>query len=117
MFKAQSYISGIRTLADRSIRLTVDCQEMPPDAEAELFKLRNTPGWFAFKESDVEAFVLPDEPAEFAGQKSLSERLRNALFVLHQKKGGKPEDFELFRKQQMERIIQYVKDLIEKYDH
>lgn len=117
MFKAQSLIQGVRTLADRTLRVTVDCQEMNPEMEAELFKLRNMPGWFAFKETAVETQELPDEPVEFAGQKSLSERLRNALFVLHQKKGSKPEEFELFRKQWMENVIQQVKDLIHQYDN
>lgn len=115
MFTAQSVISGIRTLADRTIRLTVDCQEMPAESEAELFKLRNNPGWFAFKESQIEAIELPRETVEF-NQKSPSERLRNVIFVYHQKRGGKPEDFELFRTQQMERIIQQYKDLISKYE-
>lgn len=112
MFKAQSQIAGVKTLANRVLRITVDCEEMPAEQEAELFKLRNEYGWFGFEKADILTMELPKEPLEFNSQKSLSERLRNVIFVYHQSKGGKPEDFEIFRAKQMEKIIQQYKDLL-----
>lgn len=113
MFKAQSLISGIRTLADRTIRIQVDCNEMTPEDEAQLFQLRNTYGWFGFEKGEVADFELPKEKLEFTNQKSPSERLCNVMYLYHKKINGKPEEFEAFRLRQMERIIQRYKDLLD----
>ena len=48
MLKIPSTISKIVTLADNTVRLQVDCQEVAPESEAEIFKLRNQLGYFVF---------------------------------------------------------------------
>lgn len=115
--KAPSMIEKVVTLPDRSLRLWVATQEIPPSEEAKIFRLRNTLGWFAFSITEVKDDDVPVDPIEFPGQKSLSERLRNVLFVLHEKQGGKPEDFEAYRHKIMESLIRNYKAKISEFDN
>lgn len=113
MFKGQGVISKLTTLSDRTIRIQIDCQEQSPEAESRLFQLRGSHGHFAFNEAQVKDEDVPVDPIEFPGSKSLSERLRNVLFVLHEKQGGKPEDFEAYRHKIMEQLIRQYRNKIE----
>jgi hypothetical protein len=97
MLKVPSMISKISTMADGSIRLVVDTQELKASDKAELMGLHQKIGWLVFSETRIQKADIPTESIEFQNQKSLSERLRNTLWVLHQKKNGQPEDFETFR--------------------
>lgn len=117
MFKGQGVISKLTTLSDRTIRIQVDCQEQSPEAETELFHLRGKLGHFAFNEAEVKEEDVPVDPIEFPGQKSLSERLRNTLFILHEKQGGKPEDFEAYRHKVMESLIRQYKTKISEFNN
>lgn len=117
MFKGQGVISKLTTLSDRTIRIQVDCQEQSPEAESQLFQLRGSLGHFAFNEAEVKNEDVPVDPIEFPGSKSLSERLRNTLFVLHQKQGGKPEEFEAYRHKIMESLIRNYRTKISEYDN
>jgi hypothetical protein len=111
IFQVPAAIKGIRTLADNTIRLQIDCQELPPDQMTALFELRNKLGWFVFKENEVQPDDIPTEQAkEFKSDKSLSERLRNVLYCYWDQCTKKSEDFETWRRRQMERKIQEIKD-------
>lgn len=68
-----------------------------------------------FSDTDIKESDIPDEPIEFEGQKTLSERLRNVLFVLHEKQGGQAEDFESFRNKYMEKLINKIKEKVSEY--
>lgn len=118
MLKVPSTISKVSTLSDGSIRLVVDTQELKANDKAELMSLHNMLGWLVFAPAGttIEESDIPTESVEFPNQKSLSERLRNALWVLHEKKGGNPEDFETFRHRWMESVIMKVKEKISEYD-
>lgn len=115
MLQAQAIISKITTLADTTIRLAVDCQEMSPDNEAEIFKLRNQIGWFVFSPSMLQETDIPIDPVE-DNQKTPSQRLRVALYVYHSKIGGKPEDFNEFYRKWVERKITQVKEKIQEVE-
>ena len=108
-FLAPATVEKIITLGDRSLRLWVTTQEMPAEDEAAIFALRSQLGWFAFKATPIEVPEMPKEAPEFDGQKSLSERLRNVLYVYHQQKGGKSIDFEFFRIKQMEKLFSSIR--------
>jgi hypothetical protein len=46
-------------------------------------------GWFLISDTGaISEEDVPDEPIEFAGQKTLSERLRNVLFRVYEARGG-----------------------------
>lgn len=83
MFIGQGVISKLTTLSDRTIRIQIDCQEQSPEAESQLFQLRGSLGHFAFNEAQVRDEDVPVDPIEFPESKSLSERLRNVLYIFH----------------------------------
>lgn len=108
MLKAASTITKVTTMADNTIRLQVDLQELTPTDEAEIFKMRNKLGWFLFKESgDIRESDIPTEPLE-DNQKTPSQRLRAVMFV-YWDKSKKTVDFDTFYRQQTERYIEFIK--------
>ena len=116
MLKIPSQISKVETTSDKCLKLTIHTtQEIEPNEEAEVFQMKQKIGWFVFSDVDIEESDVPDEPIEFEGQKTLSERLRNVLFRLHAKQGGKPEDFESYRQRVMEKLISSYKAKLDDY--
>ena len=108
MFQVQSTISKITTMGDRSLRLQVDVdKELSPEENGKVFSLYNKSGFFLFKEAEIledDILDIPDEIREFKNEKSSSEILRNRLFVYYTKTFGKKEGFEVWRKNEMDRI-------------
>jgi len=113
MLKTPSQIVKIETTSDGGMKLVVHTQELASENKAELMSLHNKIGWFVFSESGISEQDIPDEPIEFDGQKTYSERLRNVLFRLHEKQGGKPEDFESYRARIMEALINRYKSKLD----
>ncbi len=113
MLKTPSQISKIETTSDGGMKLTIHTQELVPSDKAELMNLHNKLGWLVFSETGISEEDIPTEPIEFDGQKTPSERLRNVLFRLHEKQGGKPEDFEAYRLRIMEKLINSYKSKLD----
>jgi hypothetical protein len=109
MLKVPSQIVKVETMSDNGVKIVVNTQELKPNDKAELMELHNKLGWFVFSPSAIKEEDIPDEPIEFEGQKTYSERLRNVLYRLHEKQGGKPEDFESYRAKVMEKLINHYK--------
>ena len=110
MLKIPSQISKVETTSDKCLKLIVHTtQELSPSDEAEVFQMKQKIGWLVFSDVNIEETDIPDEPIEFEGQKTLSERLRNVLFRLHEKQSGKPDDFEAYRSRVMEKLINHYK--------
>jgi hypothetical protein len=113
MFQTPSTIQKISTLADQTIRLTVDCQELPAEEMTELFKLRNTLGWFLFKENPIVKEDVPEETApEFKEDKSPSKQLRDHLFVYWKNNTNMSIEFDTFWKKWVAKKCQEIKDLL-----
>ena len=117
MFQVQASITKVSTFADHSLRLQVDTsRELSPEENALVFSLYNKSGWFLFKEAEiqVEDIEVPEYVKEFKVEKSASEILRNRLYVYYTKKLDKKEGFEVWRKNEMDRIglhyLNQVKD-------
>ena len=95
-------------MGDHSLRLQVDVdKELPPEQNAMVFELYNRPGYFIFKEVEIEASDLNDLPEEkpvVDDKKSPSQRLRDRLFVYYKNTFGKTEDFEVWRVNELDRI-------------
>lgn len=117
MLRVPSLIAKVETMSDGGLKLIVHTQELAPDDEAEIMKLRNKLGWFVFSETQIQEEDIPDEPIEFEGQKTYSERLRNVLFRLHEKQGGKPEEFESYRARVMEKLINRYKAKLDDFEN
>ena len=111
-------ISQVKTMS-RYVRIVFDTQEtLTPEQKAELFDLYDQTGWVYFlkaPDAEIKTEGLPEIQLE-QGEKSPSQRLRGALFVFwDQNVRGKKNDaysidFELFYRQQMDRIISQVKE-------
>ena len=113
MFQVSSVIHSLRTLADGTWRLQVDCQEMPPEQEAQLVKLKKQQGWFLFKANTILAEDVPEEATPEHDSKSPSKRLYDRMFVFYQKKNGKKEGFRQWYADNLDSIGQKFLNKIE----
>lgn len=111
MIKLSAYFTGFGSRADGSAGLRFSTQELSPEDFSELKKSLNQFGWIVFKENDINESDIPDTNAEEEGI-SASERLRRVLFVYYKQKKIK-EDFEVWRRRQMETIIEKFKEKLE----
>jgi hypothetical protein len=106
MLRVPSQIVKVETMSDGGMKIVANTNEMSSKDKAELMDYHNKFGWLVFSPTEnISEQDIPDEPIEFEGQKTLSERLRNVLFRLYEAQGGKPEDFEAYRVKIMERMI------------
>jgi hypothetical protein len=110
MIQAPSTIAKVSTLADSTLRCVVDFQELSPESEAEIFRLRNKLGWFLFAEAPIKQEDIPTEPIEFSEDKTLDERLNAVLYAYHMKKTNDAKTFHTFRRNVYESIIEKYKD-------
>lgn len=103
-------VDGIRTLKDRSIKVTLVTNELPPEDMATLFgfNLDQATCVLASKGSVIDPKALEVE-MEFPEEKSPAKRLRAVLYRFWEQQ-GKKEDFELYYRRAMERVIDQVKD-------
>lgn len=108
MFQLQAEISNIRTLANHSLKITLDTQDISkftPEELAELFRLNEKTIWAVFKEQEIKAEDLDIKEIKLDGQdKTPSRRLRACLYRLWEQSGSK-EDYP----KQMEKFIDAVK--------
>jgi hypothetical protein len=107
-------VQGIKTMGNRSLRITVDSQEnLSDESLASVASLHEKYGWWCFAvEKTVEpedVLKLPPLVSRPEDEKSPAVRLRNALYVWFEQQ-GKNEDFELFYRKHMDRIIASVKE-------
>lgn len=117
MLNIPSQITKVETTSDGGMKLTVHTNELQPSEKSELMQWHNKFGWIVFSPTDtITDEDIPNEAIEFEGQKTLSERLRNVLFRLHEAQGGKPEDFEAYRVKIMESLINRYKSKLADYD-
>lgn len=117
MFQVASTIENITTRKDGTMKVTIGTQELEPPEMAQLMSVYNKFGWFLFKENPFKDEDIPEEDApEFEGELSPSKRLYNTLFVYwkqQQSKGVMTKTFNEFRKEQMEKFINAVKDKLD----
>ena len=105
-------------MADGTIRLQIDCQEVDPTDEAEIFKLRKQLGYLVFATvENITEKDIPTESLEFPEAKSPSRVLRSVYYRQWEKlkpttKQGKKIEFEVFYKIKMERNIEHEKQVL-----
>lgn len=109
-FQTASTIESVATRADNTIKVVIGTQELDPEQATALFALKGKVGWMLFKENEIVEKDLPDEPApEFENEKSPSERLRAVMWIYWDTKTKKEKTFEEFRREHMEKIIEFWK--------
>lgn len=115
LFQTPAMISGVSTLKDRTLKLTVYVsRELIGEEKAKLFDLEQKEGWFLFSENSIQETDVPKEDAKVEGQKkSPSERLYNTLFVFwNQNYSGQSQSFNEWRANEMEKIIDSYKQFL-----
>ena len=98
-------------MADKSLRLQVDTQELDKDEKAKVFDLHDMLGWFIFSRAEIkdEDLGLPEIKPEF-NEKSPSQHLRNRLWVYYTKTHNNLDGFDDWYKKEMDRIGQHYLD-------
>ncbi|MDI6788417.1 MAG: hypothetical protein QME51_08610 [Planctomycetota bacterium] len=114
-FQVPSTVSRITTMADNTVRLIIDCQEIPPDQESKIFALRNKLGWFIFSEQPVKEEYVKDLPeiAVDKNEKTPGQRLRAVLY-LYWNQHKSTHSFDDFYRLHMEKFIDSVKEKLDK---
>lgn len=106
----EGIIDGVSKKKDSTLSIKIGTQELLPDETAKIFDMGNKLVYVHIAESPLQEIEPPSMAQEFDGEKSPSERLRNVLYVLWDEKSKKDKPFEEYRKIQMEKIIQSIKD-------
>lgn len=104
-------ITKITTMADKSIRLFVDTQELDSETKNRVFEMYDKLGYFFFAEEQIrkiDTSKLPEITLD-EGEKSPSQRLRAAIFVFHEQQKIK-EPFEVYYRRVMDKFIGQIKE-------
>ena len=117
IFQIPAYITKITTMSKNVIRLQIDSNEnTSPEAMKRLFEMVDQLGWLLFAIRQIQPEDLLSIPApepEFKNEKSDSLRLRNVLFRLWEQNKEGYEDFNLYYKYRMNKIIEFLKSKLE----
>lgn len=113
MIQTPGIIDKITGNKDGSFTIKIETPELTPDESSKLFELRNCEMWIGMDNVKISKLDIPEETVEFKGEKSMSERLRNLLYVYWQTKTPKDKTFEEFRKIQMEKFCTLIKDKLD----
>lgn len=110
-------IESISTRKDRTLKLILGTSELAPSMSGDLFSLQNKVVYVAiktaeFQKSEVEMLSKANEDIDSHG-KSQSERLRNVLFILWNKKNEGFKEFSDFYRFKTNAIIDHLKSKID----
>lgn len=109
--KTDAIIEGIRSRKDGSIGMTVTTPELKPEEKTLFFQLQGINVGLVITPTDAEKIEEFKIEADL-DQKSQSTRMRNVLFILW-KQDPKGVEFQEFYRQQMEKLIEWLKGKIE----
>jgi hypothetical protein len=107
-------IDKITTLKDKSVKITIDTQELSPQNAGEIFTLMNTLATVYISPSEITSREMAQVDAiepEMPG-KSPSQRMRNVLFILWKQDGEGFREFDMYYLKKMEDIINEMKNNI-----
>lgn len=117
-FQVAAQISKVQTMVDRGVQIKIETGELSPDDLSKLFELKSPEGlvWVAFKSLPIKSEDLEiPEIVEKGVEKSPAQRLRGVLYRYYEQNWRKLgykniEQFELFYKMRMEKIINQIKE-------
>ena len=109
IFEVPARLNGVSTKADGSASLKFETGiEMQPEEMTLLFQYNRSEGYLLFAMNQFQESDIPKENAP-STEKSPAKRLRSVLYV-HWKENIGDNDFELWYKKEMERIINHYKE-------
>jgi hypothetical protein len=111
-------IEGISTRADRTLKIVLSTQEMPPSEAGRLFALNQKMSYIAIKEESfqqsevdmVEGLAVNPDDTKL---RTPSQRLRAILYVSWKECDEGHPAFDSFYAQKIERIITHYKDKLD----
>lgn len=108
-------ISKVTTMADKSLRLQVDTQEIDGETKAKIFSMHDMLGWFVFAPAPIKELTLDDLPQIHLedNEKTPSQRLRSIMFVYWKEKRLK-QDFDIFYRYHINQMINKFRDGLDK---
>ena len=108
-------IDKITKKKDKTLSIVLGTQELSSQETTLIFDLMGKEVWHAMSETGMveKDIEIPDSIKEFKNEKSLSERLRNVLFVYYDKMTDKKKPFDEWRKNYMEKLIEHWKNKID----
>jgi len=111
IFQVPAVITKISTMS-KWLRLTVDTQEVvQADKLEKLFSLNEKLGWFTFSSHQIEPEdIIELPPLKVDSQKTPSERMRAVIFRLWEQDNNGYDDFNLFYRYYMVKIIDKLKE-------
>jgi hypothetical protein len=118
IFQVSGEITKITTMSKNTIRIQFDSQEnVSGEAMKRLFDIIHQLGNFCFivtREIQPEDLLnIPAPKPDFENEKSDSQRMRNVLFRLWEQNKEGYEDFNLYYKYRMNKIIEFLKSKLE----
>lgn len=112
VFSAPAILTRIAYLKDGGLSLGFATNELSDQDKVVASRFHQKFGYVLFKENQFSDEEVPQADASDE-TKSPSQRLRGALFVLWKSKPPPKPDFEVFYRQQMEKAIERVKNLLD----
>lgn len=109
------YVSGMQALKDRSWKITLTTNELPPAKLVEIAEMQNKFGVVAFKESEFqhsEITALDAVDTDLDGGKSPSQRLRNVFYKLFMQDNEGFSTFRSYYESKMEKLLTHYKGFI-----
>jgi hypothetical protein len=104
-FQAPAILTRVSSLKDGGLSLGFATQELSNTDKVTAFEFIHQFGWLLFRENEFKP--------ENDETKSPSTRLRNVLFVYWDQRKKNKVDFDTFYRQEMNKIIEVVKDKLE----
>lgn len=111
-------IEGISTRSDKTLKLVIGTQEMPPNEAGRLFGMNQRMAYIAIKEeafqqSEIDAVEQLSVNPEDTKNRTPSQRLRAILYVLWNENNEGHPTFDSFYSQKIEKIITHFKDRLD----
>lgn len=111
MIKLPAYFTRFGSKSDGSASLGFNTQELNASDFAILKENLNNFGYLLFKENQIQDEDIPTEDMEDK-EKTPSKRLRAVLYILWQQ-SGKKSPFEMYYREQVEKVIEYIKNKLD----
>ena len=115
MIQFSCLIDNVKANKDRTLMVKLETQELTPQDGAQILDFFGKQIWCAFAETAItkDDLNIPEALAEFRTDKTPSQRLRNVLYKFWELKKKGTIEWEMFYRQQIERIIEFLKEKME----
>lgn len=108
-FRVAATLEGVSTLKDKGLSMRFHTQELTAEEMTLAFEYQQGFGWLLFQEQDYTDDLELEAIRKDTNGKSPSQRMRNVIYLLY-KQSGQTTPFDVYYGNQMELIIEQLKD-------